>query len=177
MFISVMYAVHSIFYMFMSDRRETDLYVNSKDDTNTIYSYSNLECQMHSKSPFLRIMQTDKHHRLIIWVLILFTSFTMLVTNQNHCFCSFVLYVYISFTHCQFSGACVTQSGHTLCDPMDCSLAGSSVHGILQAGMLEQVAMSSSRGSAHPRVRTQASHIAGKFFPSESLTQLILPLF
>lgn len=95
-----MYAVHSIFYMFMSDRRETDLYVNSKDDTNTIYSYSNLECQMHSKSPFLRIMQTDKHHRLIIWVLILFTSFTMLVTNQNHCFCSFVLYVYISFTHC-----------------------------------------------------------------------------
>ena len=34
----------------------------------------------------------------------------------------------------------------TLCDPMDCSLPGSSVHGILQAGILEWVAMPSSRG-------------------------------
>ena len=36
-FISVLYAVHSTFYMFMSDRGETDSYVNSKDDTNTIH--------------------------------------------------------------------------------------------------------------------------------------------
>ena len=34
----------------------------------------------------------------------------------------------------------------TLCDPMDCSLPGSSVHGILQARILERVAMPSSRG-------------------------------
>ena len=33
-----------------------------------------------------------------------------------------------------------------LCDPMDCSLPGSSVHGILQAGILEWVAMPSSKG-------------------------------
>ena len=39
----------------------------------------------------------------------------------------------------------VTQSSPTLCDPMDCSLAGSSVHGILQARILEWVAISFSK--------------------------------
>ena len=42
-----------------------------------------------------------------------------------------------------------------LCDPMDCSLSGSSVHGIPQALILEWVAISSSRGSSQPRDRTQ----------------------
>ena len=42
----------------------------------------------------------------------------------------------------------VTQSCLTLCDPMDCSLPGSSVHGILQATILEWVAISFSRGSS-----------------------------
>ena len=40
----------------------------------------------------------------------------------------------------------VTQLYQTLCDPMDCSLTGSSVHGIFQAGILVWVAISS-RGS------------------------------
>ena len=51
-----------------------------------------------------------------------------------------------------------------LCDPMDCSLPGSSVLGILQARILEWVAMPSSMGSSQPRDRTQVSHTAGKFF-------------
>ena len=51
------------------------------------------------------------------------------------------------------------QSCLTLCDPMDCSLSGSSVHGILQARMLEWVSMLSSRGSSWPRDRTQVSCI------------------
>ena len=38
----------------------------------------------------------------------------------------------------------VAQSCPTLCDPMDCSLPGSSVHGILQASVLEWVAISTS---------------------------------
>ena len=42
----------------------------------------------------------------------------------------------------------------TLCDPMDCSPPGSSVHGILQARILEWVAMPSCRGSSQPRDRT-----------------------
>ena len=49
-------------------------------------------------------------------------------------------------------GACVcAQSCLTLCDPMDCSLPGSPVHGIFQATILEYVAISSSRGSSQPR--------------------------
>ena len=42
----------------------------------------------------------------------------------------------------------VAQSCPTLCDPVDCSLPGSSVHGILQARVLEWVAISFSRGSS-----------------------------
>ena len=45
----------------------------------------------------------------------------------------------------------VAQSCPTLCNPMDCSLPGSSVHGILQARILEWVAISFSRGSSRPR--------------------------
>ena len=57
----------------------------------------------------------------------------------------------------------VSQSCLTLCDPMYCP-PGSSVHGILQARILEWVAMPSSRESSQPRGRTQISHIAGRFF-------------
>ena len=49
-------------------------------------------------------------------------------------------------------------------DPMDCSLPGSSVHGILQARILEWVAMLFSTGSSQPRDQTQVSCIAGRFF-------------
>ena len=52
----------------------------------------------------------------------------------------------------------------TLCDPMNCSLLGASVHGILQARVLEWVAIPFSRGSSQPRDWTQISHIAGRFF-------------
>ena len=43
----------------------------------------------------------------------------------------------------------------TLCNPMDCSLPGSSVHGILQARILKWIAMPSSRGSSWLRAWTQ----------------------
>ena len=49
------------------------------------------------------------------------------------------------------------QSYPTLCDPMDCSLPGSSVQEILQAGILEWVAMPSSRGHSLPRDQTSIS--------------------
>ena len=45
----------------------------------------------------------------------------------------------------------VTQLYLTLCDPMDCSPPGSSVHGILQARILQWVAISFSRESSQPR--------------------------
>ena len=53
----------------------------------------------------------------------------------------------------------VPQSCPTLCDPVDCSLLGSSVHGISQVRMLEWVAISSFRGSSQPRDRTCVSGI------------------
>ena len=48
----------------------------------------------------------------------------------------------------------VTQSCLTLCNPIDCSLPGSSDHGIFQATILEWVAISYSRGSSWPRDQT-----------------------
>ena len=51
----------------------------------------------------------------------------------------------------------VAQSCPTLCDPMDCSLPGSSIPGIPQARILEWVVIPSSRGSSHPRDGTQVS--------------------
>ena len=53
----------------------------------------------------------------------------------------------------------VTQLYPTLWDPVDCSLPGLSIHGILQARILEWVAISFSRGSSQPRDRTQVSCI------------------
>ena len=51
------------------------------------------------------------------------------------------------------------------CDPMDCSLPGSSIHGILQARILEWVAMSFSRGSSQPRNRTWVFCLQADFLP------------
>ena len=58
----------------------------------------------------------------------------------------------------------VAQSCLILCDPMDCSLPGSSVHGIFQAIVLEWVAISFSRGSSWPRDRTRVSCIVDRRF-------------
>jgi len=61
---------------------------------------------------------------------------------------------------CKVEGK-VAQSCLTLCDPMD-----DTVHGILQARILEWVAFAFSRGSSQPRDQTQVSRIAGSFFTS-----------
>ena len=62
-----------------------------------------------------------------------------------------------------------TQLCPALWDHMDCSLPGSSVHGILQVRILEWVAMPSSRGSFQPKDWTHVSCIAGRFGTAESL--------
>ena len=58
----------------------------------------------------------------------------------------------------------VAQSCPALCNPMDCSPPGSSVHRILQARILEWVAVPFSRGSSQPKDQTQVSGTAGRFF-------------
>ena len=77
------------------------------------------------------------------------------------------------FVFLLLSHACVLSrlSRVWLCDPMDRSPPGSSVHGILQARILEWVAMPSSRGSSWPRDQTTSTRIAGRFFTTESPSQ------
>ena len=79
----------------------------------------------------------------------------------------------------------VAQSCPTLCDPMDCSLPGFSVHGIFQARVLEWVVISFFRGSSRPRDRTQVSCIVDRCFyprshqrsPLSHLQPTIIQLF
>ena len=68
-------------------------------------------------------------------------------TSCHHSCCELSILILLSCF--QFSS--VTQSCPTLCDPMNCNLPGSSVHGILQARILEWVAISSSKWSSQPR--------------------------
>ena len=67
----------------------------------------------------------------------------------------------VSGTLCMLLAA---QSCLTLCDPTDCSLPGSSVHGVSHPRKLKWVAISFSRGSSQPRDQTQVSYVAGRFF-------------
>ena len=60
------------------------------------------------------------------------------------------------------------QSCRTLCDPTDFSLLGSSVRGILQARMLECVAVSFSGGSSWPSIQTRSPALQADSLPSET---------
>ena len=70
----------------------------------------------------------------------------------------------------------VTQSCLTLCDPMDCSPPGFSVHGIFPARILEWIAVSFFRGSSQPRNRTRVSCIAGGFFTDWAMREARPPI-
>ena len=80
------------------------------------------------------------------------------VTYLLGCFCIFICHWKVKVK--------VAQLCPTLCDPMDYSHPGFSVSGILQAGILEWVAVFFSRGSARSRDWTGVSCIAGRFFTS-----------
>ena len=63
------------------------------------------------------------------------------------------------------------------CNPMNCSLLGSSIHGVSWARILEWVAIYFSRGSSQPRDRTCVSCITGRLFTTESITFCCMSLF
>ena len=67
-------------------------------------------------------------------------------------------------------GAKSLQLYPTLCDPLGCSPPGSSIHGFLQARVLEWVAMPSSRGTSQPRDQTHISYISciGRIFTTRA---------
>ena len=70
----------------------------------------------------------------------------------------------------------VAQSCPTFSDPMDCSLPGSSVHGIFQARVLEWVAIAFSMSFSQPKDQTQDSCLAGRFFTA-SVTREAIRLY
>ena len=84
-----------------------------------------------------------------------------------------------SFSEIGLFSVCVCNiiSCLTLCDPVDCSLPGSSVHGILQARILEWVAISFSKGSSRPRDQTAVSCIAGRRFTLWATREGLLLLY
>ena len=99
-------------------------------------------------------------HSIYCWVYICMaeTRFVYLFT----CWKTFGL---LQFCTVVDSEVKIAQSCPTLCDPMDCSLPGSSVHGISQARIMEWVAISFSRGSSQPR---EDSALAGRFLTTEA---------
>ena len=74
-----------------------------------------------------------------------------------------------------FGGGLVAKSCPMLCDPMNCSPPGSSVHGTLWARILEWVAISFSRGSSPPRGQTWVSCTADSFLTEPPGKSLFLP--
>ena len=74
---------------------------------------------------------------------------------------------------CFYGWLCLCiQSQPALCNPVDCSPPGSSIHGVSQARILEGVAISSSRGPSQPRDWVHVSWVyctAGRFFTDEPL--------
>ena len=72
----------------------------------------------------------------------------------------------------------VTQSCPTLCDPMDCSPSGSSVHGIFQARILEWLAISFSRDIPNPEMEPKAPvypALQVDFLPPEQPKMMTFP--
>ena len=100
------------------------------------------------------------------WILVLNRTSEMLGLIRE-----IVLEISVPFFNHKSKTYSDAQSCPTLCDPVDCSLSGSSVHGILQARILEWVTTSSSRGSSHRKIRptSRASPApAGGFFATST---------
>ena len=117
----------------------------------TPYSYPRGQCPLPS-TPTKLLSGTGKIHATRI-----LTQTALLAPALCVCVCVCVCVL-------------AAQSCPTLCDPVDCSPPDSSVHGISQTGILEWVAISSSRGSSRPRDWTCISHVscvAGGFFTTE----------
>ena len=81
----------------------------------------------------------------------------------SHCIC-ILCFLFSLFLSEMYACVLVAQSCSALCDPMDCSLPGSSRHGVFQARILEQVAISYSRGLPDPGIEPMSPALAGRFF-------------
>ena len=99
----------------------------------------------------------------IFWI-----QFCYYMCDLQICFSSLAL----SFHKSESVSLLVTRSCPTLCNPMDCSLPGPSLHGIFQARILEWVAITFSSGSSLPRDPMLFSLITWRIFKSELYTHM-----
>ena len=86
----------------------------------------------------------------------MFVLSTLLLSSQKHSYSNYHKYLFIVYYVPGHMKVKVTQSCTTLCDPMDC------IHGLLQARILEWVAVPFCRGPYQPRDGTQVSCIGGR---------------
>ena len=103
----------------------------------------------------------------LVFVLVCFVLWFSRDTYFNENLCcenSLAIFSWTFRNKCWNVNSEVAQSCPTLCNPMNCSLPCSSVHGIFQAKVLEWVAISFSGRSFRPRDRTQVSRIVGRCF-------------
>ena len=101
---------------------------------------------------------------------IIFPGFYIYVCN---------LYIYVYIYNSLIWSVCIFIVSHVLLswDPMYCSLPGSSVHGVLQARILEWVAISFSRRSSRSRDQTWVSPITGRFFTIWAIVTHIINIY
>ena len=126
---------------------------------------SSQNLRRHPRPLFLSPPRPSPVHQQILSIL--FSKYTQDSTSSHHQKASLKGWVAASLLltltpHTAFTvRAKSLQSWPTLCNPMDCSPPGCSVHGILQARILEWVAMPASKESSRPRDRACVSYISG----------------
>ena len=128
-------------------------------NNQALWNFEKLVCTLKQ-----HLLSSSTHQILVTTIPLCFMN-SALLDSTRYYHTVFVFLWLISFSVIPSeSESEVAQSCPTLCDPMYCSLPGFSLHGILQARVLEWVAISFSRGSSQPRYRTQVSRIPGRCY-------------
>ena len=124
-------------------------YMSSMPSLLRILSWKDILCQILIQDNYMNFI----FHSIIVICL----SHLLICLCKPFLYSSDTFYLVMMWKWSEVAQSCVT-----LCDPMDCSLPGSSVHGIFQSLVLEWIAISFSRGSSWPRDQTRVSHIVDR---------------
>ena len=116
------------------------------------------------KYRFLNIKNCQSYYKINFWILKLTSEWYGVKLNFLKCWFVVMYFLRINLSSATIVLCLVAQSCLTLCNPMDCSPLAPLSMGILQARILEWVAMPSSKESSQPRGWTQVSCITGGFF-------------